>query len=371
MADGTNTAGNGGQNNNDNANVNVNDAGNTGTLENDPVFAKHLDIAIEAQDGKKDTNTEAKGSEDKDDKSGKQPAADDKNSKSGTGDGTAQQQPNKEGKENKGTAAGPKDLTLQDGTVIKGGQERRFYEQRELARQQLQSTTTTLNATRAELQKAQDELKTVRASVESVQGAAPQDVALGVRILRDLKADPVGAMKKLLAEVIAQGHTIEGIGAGVDQLALQRMLDDRLGKQNVAPQQTEEQLVAEAQAEATQFFSNHPDARTHEPLLARVLNDHPHLSLEDAYFQSKAWFIENGYDWSQPLNGQMAASNNTQQQQQDQQQPKPIPGSGNSPANGAANVKAADQVDVAHEDTSIDDIIRQSMKEAGLLDNSQ
>jgi hypothetical protein len=342
-----------------------NDAGNASGLESDPVFAKHLDIAIEAQDGKKEPapNTAPEGGEPKSKEGDQQATGDAKDSKSGDGNRPAQQQPEQKGKKEEGQAPGPKDLKLPDGTVIKGGSERRFYEQRELARQQLQARTNELDQVRGEVTRLNSELDAMRQAVQSVNGLPPQEVALGVRILSDLKRDPVGALKKLLAEAVSQGHTIEGIGSGVDQLALQRMLDERLGSQQQPQQISEQEAIAEAQREATAFFTAHPDARTHEPLLARVLNDHPHLSLEDAYYQSKNWFIENGYDWSQPLQAQQAASNNNTQQQP--QNKAPLPNGGNVASNNAPVVKAS-EVPVAHEDTSMDEIIKAAMRENGL-----
>jgi hypothetical protein len=113
-------------------------------LLSDPILSKHLDIAIEAQDGpkaKKDTEQGAKkptADKTKGSKAAKTDSTSDKK------DATAQPKPDKEGKEAKGNTRGPKDLVLKgqgpDGTdlVIKGGLNARFYEQLQTARQQTQ-----------------------------------------------------------------------------------------------------------------------------------------------------------------------------------------------------------------------------------------
>ncbi len=63
----------------------------------------------------------------------------------------------------------------------------------------------------SERTRLQAELQTMRETVQSVNGMEPQQVALGSRIMKDLQSDPVGTVKKLLAELVANGHTIEGI----------------------------------------------------------------------------------------------------------------------------------------------------------------
>ena len=110
---------------------------------------KNIDIAIEAQDGAPETPTTPT--------EGEQEASTEQQPKdrpSGDGDRSAQPKPPKEGKETP-SAPSPKDLRLQDGTVVKGGAERRFYEQREIARAQLQTRERELTSARSELARTQ------------------------------------------------------------------------------------------------------------------------------------------------------------------------------------------------------------------------
>jgi hypothetical protein len=46
-----------------------------------------------------------------------------------------------------------------------------------------------------------------------------QHLATAVRMFTDLQRDPAGTLKKLLAEAVALGHTVEGIGQGIVDVA--------------------------------------------------------------------------------------------------------------------------------------------------------
>jgi hypothetical protein len=312
-----------------------------------------IDIALEAQDGKPETTTE--------ETTGAEVVApvDNKDSTSGNGDDKSQQQPNKEGTQTPQQTHGAKDLTLGDGTVVKGGAERRFYEQRETARQQASHYKEQADRAAQELQTARSELQTLRQATESLHGADPQTLRIGAAIVTDLQRDPVGTMKKLLAEVVAQGHSIESIGVGVDTLAIQRLLDERIPAQQDEP--TEQEILQQAQQEVNNFYGAHPDARPHDAVLGRMLRDNPGVDLDTAYFELKNAFAEKGFDWSRSLEDNLndASSQNITPQPKPQQQ---LP-------NGrpmTPNISNADEVKVAHEDTDMSDIVRAAMRESGM-----
>ena len=317
---------------------------------------RNIDIAIEAQDGKPEATTpsgepEAGTSSEQQDRP------------SGDSNGAAQPKPAQESKEAKPAAPHPKDLALGDGTIVKGGAERRFYEQREIARQQLQTRERELTNTRNELAQTQQALASMQQSVQSLHGIEPQQLALGARIIQDLQRDPQGTLKKLLAEAAAQGYSIDEIGNGVDMAAIQRMIDERLPQQDNTEYRSEEELLDEATREANAFFGAHPDARPHDKLFASVLRDHPDLSLEDAYYQVRDAFIEKGYDWNLSLEQNLGLGAATQQPTPQPGNRAPLP-----PGNNAANseIKAADVASLATEDMDTGDIVRQAMRESGL-----
>jgi len=331
--------------------------GENETLDN---IEKNIDIAIEAQDGKA---PETPSTEVTTPDAGKEQQPEDRSG--GSSDGGAQPQPKQEGTPPAPSAHGPKDLKLQDGTVIKGGAERRFYEQREVARAQLQTRERELETTRNQLATVQSQLEAVHASVQALHGIEPSQLALGARIIVDLQRDPQGTLKKLLAEAAAQGYSIADIGSGVDMAAIQRMIDERLPQQDNEEYQSEEEILQEATDEANAFYGRHPDARPHDQLLASVLRDHPGLGLEDAYFQVRDAFSEKGYDWSLSLEQNLGLgvdpANAGGQQQPGNRAPLP-------PGNNAANapINSADVTALASDDMDTGDIVRQAMRESGL-----
>lgn len=344
---------------------------------------KHLDIAIEAQDGKQQTNNEdtSTGSETGTDANANSGKANDKGGTSGGGDSTSQQRTDEKGKKEEERAASAnkgKDLVDAQGNVLaKAGQERRFFEQREVARQEAQHLRGQLSSLQNELTRVQGELKTARDSVTNVQGVPPEQLGIAVNIFRDLQRDPVGTVKKLLAEVKANGHNVDGIGADVDTLAIQRMIANNTGNQK-QDEPSEADVAANAKRTADEFFGRHPDARPHDSLLAQVLRDNPGVDLDTAYFQLRGAFAEKGFDWNLSLEDNLRASglqqNNQQsnqqnvgnQQQQNNQHQAPLLG-GRNVDTGA--VVEANKPSIAHETEDWDSIIRGAMAEAGLKPN--
>ena len=324
-------------------------------------FDKHLDIAIEAQDGPKTKEADTAKSSEADKSS---------DSTSGTSNDSTQQQPNKETKETQQPTARAKDLTITENgqqLVVRGGAERRFYEQREIARQQADTFKQEAEAARTEARNIQEKYDMLNAGVERLHGADARTVAIGVQMVSDLQRDPVGTMKKLLAEVTAQGYKIEELGAGVDTAAIQRMIDERLPR-NTQTEQTDEEILAEATAEANQFFNRFPDARVHDELLARVMRDYPGTDLHTAYFNLKSSFADKGFDWSRSLEDNIKdtrshSSTDNAQTNQNTNQQKPLP---NGRAPNADEFKLDNGNGVVHEDTDTSEIVRQAMRESGM-----
>jgi hypothetical protein len=354
-----------GSNNSGNANS-ADDRG--GTVDGvDPTISKHLDLAIEAQDGPKDANatkTNAASTEGEADK-GKQQTG----SQSSTGDSSAQsgdQTKDPAVTEAARTLAGAKDLRLTDGTVVKGGAERRFYEQREIARSQLATTQTDLGNLRQEHKALQEKYETLENSTKQLHGVDPKILSVGATIVTDLQRDPVGTIKKLLAETAAQGYNVADLGVGIDTAAITRLLEERLPT-NKPKEKTDAELEAEATAEVSQFYSQFPDARPHDKLLAAVLRDHPELDMRSAYYAVKSGFAEKGFDWSLSLEDNLKAvassgDGNNQGNNTNQNQQKPLPNGGNG---GNGEFKLNDSA-VADDSMDTGDIVKQAMREAGM-----
>lgn len=333
----------------------------------DAAFAKHLDIAIEAQDGpSQNTDTETKtGNEAETNADGTAKQPDD--SKSSTDDPNAQQQSDKKSEETGQQAHGAKDLKLSDGTVVRGGQERRFFEQRNVAREQAKALETRLDSIQRERNEFEQKFKDLESTVSNLHGADPVKVKIGLNIVNDLQRDPQGTMQKLLAEVIAQGYTIEGIGAGIDTAAITRLIEERLPAKGATEEVSIEKITADATAEANQFFASYPDAKPHDELLARMLGDNPGLDLQSAYFQLKGAFAEKGFDWSRSLEDNVKATSgqtNNENKTADTTNPnnKPLP-NGN---NGNGTDVVVNRGNISHESEDTGDIVKQAMREAGM-----
>lgn len=348
-------------------------ASTTDNLEADPILSKHLDIAIEAQDGKKSDATakSAEPQEKADDK-----AAGSKDAKAdSTGDktdATAQSKPDEKGKEAKGDTRGPKDLVLKgqgpDGTdlVIKGGPERRFYEQLQTARQRTNHLENEVKSRDTRLQELQTKFDAMNNSVQQINGMPPAQLAAATRLFTDLQRDPSGTLKKLLAEAVALGHTVEGIGQGIDVEAIKAAIRSELATKETVKEPTQEEIANEAQREVDNFYGRFPDARTHDALLGAVLRDHPDLTLEAAYFQLKDAFAEKGFDWSRTIEDNVNDASGAAPQEKDttNNQQKPLP-------NGTGEVSGNEPIEkhkdvVMSENSDMGDIVKAAMRESGM-----
>lgn len=337
--------------------------------ENDPILAKHFEMAgikddpVEnadenagdnADENAQDTDTAVEGKPSSDEASSQgdqEQAPADKDSKGdGTNDGKKQG-----AKEEPKSAAGPNDLVLPDGEIVKAGKERRWYEQRELARQELKSIQNKVQKYEADLTAERAKVAAYEQATQQINGLPPEQAAASVRLYRDLAADPVGTVKKLLVELKTQGHNIEGIGAGVDTAAVQRMLDQRLKPvEDARPTQ-------DIDREVEVFYNTYPDARIHDDTLAQVITKHPNLSFEEAYYRLRASVIDNGLDWSKPLAPQIAATQNRSAQKPQ----TPAPMTNGRPA-VASTVIERDQNPFSPEGGTTDDIVKAAMREAGI-----
>ena len=330
-------------------------------------FDEHLDRVVSASIGEEpdastetaDTSAEGGTTTTTESTSGERTPAE-QNSNSNAAKPDTQPKAVKEGKKDQGSAAGPQDLTLTDGTVVKAGAERRFFEAAQIARQESANYKNQAKQATDNYTRVKSELTQLQTTVSNLHGVDPNTASLGVRIVQDMQRDPVGTVRKLLTEVISQGHSIEGIGAGVDTAAITRLIESRLApitsQQDTVEQ--EQRLQQETLAEVNQFYGSYPDARLHDQHIAKVLQDYPQMNLTEAYFALKNEFNNNGFDWNRGLVEQVQERS---AQQSQQPTPKAMP-NGRTPA----NVRPTSEVAIAHENTSLDDIIKASMRESGL-----
>lgn len=330
-------------------------------------YAKHFEAAgITAEDTSGDEakqgeeqSTGAKSGEEAPKPGSEAKAPDGKVGDSGAKDADGKPIPDSKGKKEEGKTGNAGDLTLQDGSVVKAGAERRYYEQYHTERQRSADLQNQLKQMTESRDTHRQRLNEVQQTVQSVQGADPQLVAVGVRMAKDLQRDPVGTLKVMLAEAVAAGYPIEGIGAGVDKMALERIVA-QAALQNTQQQNNPDQRIdAEVAQEINQFYSSYPDARIHDAVLGAVLRDHPQLSLSEAYFELKQQFIAKGFDWSKPLAEQATARSADHNKSQQQQAPMPNGRQANA-------IEPADKTIVAPANADNGDIVKEAMREAGI-----
>lgn len=274
----------------------------------------------------------------------------------------------KQGKEVKGPEpSGPKDLTLTDGTVIKSGPERRWYENMQIARQQADATRLTLSQRDQEITTLKAAAVAHEQAVQAMGATSPQNATTALRLYGDLQRDPLGTTTKLLAELKAAGHNVEGIGGAVDTLAIGQMIT-RQAQQGGEQQQsrvTPAQVAESARVETGQFFARYPDAVQHDSVLADIITKHPNVSLDDAYFQLKHAVVNQGFDWSQPLAAQVQARQAAATAAAGQQQGGKVA----LMVNGRVATAAAGDINpitnVNPDGETFEDIIRASMRETG------
>ena len=310
----------------------------------------------QGSDAKQPSDAQQEGAQDQ------KPAAADQNSGSKPADDGKKQ-------EQKGQGSGsgnPGDLTLSDGSVIKAGAERRLYENLQTERQRVTHLRTEKQQVETALNDARTKLQTYEENFKQIGVTDPVHVSAATRLYRDLSTNPVPVLKQLLAEAKALGHNLDGIGAGVDTAAIQLMLDQKLGK--TSENNSTVDIEQEAARDTADFLSKFPDAVTHENEIAQLVALNPRMSLADIYFEFKNTVISQGFDWSKPLQPQIAA-------RASQEKPAaPVTPNGQPPlVNGrgvAPNVTGAnfDEKDVLKSGSSdsLDDIIRQAMREANL-----
>lgn len=277
---------------------------------------------------------------------------------------------NQQGKKEEGQAAvGPGDLTLQDGTIIKAGQERRWYNESQAYKTQVGTLNTQLHNERQSHNSAKEKLAKYEDAAKAVGVADPTEMSQSLRLYRDLREKPVETIKQLLAELKAVGHNIEGIGSSVDTAAISRMLDQRLGDAKLTEGRQQQELSEQDQRvaeEVTTFLTTYPDAAMHEAHIAALIEANPGTSLVDAYIALKNGAEARGFNWAQPLSPQIEAakqSDQTQQQTQQQQSNiKPLTQGTNISGHSQGKVEVIPHLQA----NSIEDAIRASLAEHGI-----
>ena len=252
-----------------------------------------------------------------------------------------------------GPARGPGDLVDAQGQVIaKGGAERRLYEQA----QRVSQENSTLKGRVAELE-GQAKAVTDAGSVGTQLGLTPEEITSGAQLIAAYKENPIETIKYLLTQAQAAGHNMEGVGSGTDVGAIKKLIEDAM-----KPFVDDRQLVLDTQKQREEadkvyndFMARHPDALVHQDALAQLLEKDTTLNPEAAYFKLLNFYQTKGLDWTKSLDTLQKELKEGKSGAQT-----------SLPAGGANAADVTDTAEVASVDTSLDDIIRGAMKEAGV-----
>jgi hypothetical protein len=348
--------------------------------ENDPIMKHHfanagIDDASPTEESGDNTDapssndTSPQSGEDSSTPQGQDSVGGEQGADTVSSDSSGNDRTKKQGKEEKGKVTGnPGDLRDGSGNVIaRAGPERRFYEQLQTSRQQIQALERREQAAIQRSTSLEQQLQVAQTSIQAFGAQDAVSASNALRLYQDLKTNPVNAITNLIAELKAAGHNIDGIGSAVDTAAIQRMIaanSGNSGQQRQGPSQQE--IDQQAEQEVATFFATYPDAVTHDEILADIVTKNPNLSIETAYFQLKNAAIERGLDFSRPLQpqiqAQVAARGGQQNQQQGQRTPM-LNGRG-----GANNlqVEKDDKFDLTPGGETYDDIIRDELRKANL-----
>jgi|TARA_Y100000310_G_scaffold263231_1_gene273295 hypothetical protein len=254
---------------------------------------------------------------------------------------------------------GPKDLIDRQGNIIaKGGPERRHYETAQRLKQE--NTTLTNRVTQLE-----GESKAIAGAgnLGTQFNLTPDELTTGAQIMAAFKENPADTVKYLLTQTQAAGHNIDGIGGTTDSAAIKQMLETALApfvqeRQDRLDTQNREQ---EALYTYNAFSAKYPDAAIHENSLARLIETDNSLTPDTAYFKLKAFYAEKGLDWNVPLETYARAAQAQKNKRADE-----TSDATQLPSGGTDDANVTNTPIVADPSESYDNIIRESMKEAGV-----
>lgn len=252
--------------------------------------------------------------------------------------------------------------------VARSGRERRLYEQQRAVEKAVGPVRQELENTKAQLQAFRE-----AAALPTQLGLNPQDVTTAMQFMSHWRRDPVGAAKNMLTELRAAGYNVDELASTVDAGAIRRMVMDAVApfQQDREATRLQAEQHAAAQREVQQLHAEMPWTTLQERELSMILQADDSLSLREAAYRLHLWAVQNGYDINQPIADQYNARQAQPHGQQapQQQAPTPQPNMARAPgpiASGNGPLVERRGSSLGHE-RSTKDIVRESMREAGLI----
>lgn len=120
-------------------------------------------------------------------------------------------------------------------------------------------------------------------------GLSDVQVESGIKLMKQYRQDPIGAIKSLLTQAQMDGIDIGQIGANIsaDPQALRAMLDEalehRLG--NTEKENSEESAMQKATQEANEFLQEFPQAAQHVDIITQAKQQFPNMPLREIWLR--------------------------------------------------------------------------------------
>lgn len=257
------------------------------------------------------------------------------------------------------------DLVDSNGKLLaRAGAERRFYEENQRLKQERNNfNNVVLPQIRQQYQKMETELEQYKGIVEGIRATdlTPQDIQSGLDFVRNWRKNPKDVVKFLLTSLQSSGIDIDidGMHNDSQMAAIKQMIDEKFAPFDKEREEAERIAEQEAEVEQTynSFITKYPDAVVHDKVLAHMIKYDPTLTPEMAYLQLQNYYLRNNLDFSKSLEAiAMENKNNTT---------KPNQGLPQTPTISDNVATKPQQQRVANVGTSMNDIIKQAMTDAG------
>lgn len=223
-------------------------------------------------------------------------------------------------------------------------------------------------------------------TIASSLNLAPDEYALGARIMAAYKSDPIKAIKYLLTEAQNNGIDTSDIaagGGGPSLPALMAAIEERLDAklkpfsfitEDRARTVQEQQQHSAAEQGVNELLAEYPDAELHGMNIALIMNHHlengKDITMREAYLIARNYAHENGFDWTKDLTPQaqakaakLAGTTVVAPAPNAVIPPRTLPNMNGREGNGSI-IPRPQQIAPGLTDTA--DIVRESMREAGM-----
>lgn len=207
---------------------------------------------------------------------------------------------------------------------------------------------------------------------------APEEYAIGARIMATFKSDPKKAIAFLVSEAQNNGVDVSDLGVGgggISVAAIEKVLQDKIDAAlkpfsfiTADREQQEQDREAHSQANdvVNDFLESMPDAEIHMDSIAKVMNTNPgKVSITEAYWILNAHAAKHQLDWTKELGPQLAAKlGKTPNKGQPANNGRTLPDLNGRQGNDSVVTRNRT---VMSGEASTSDIVKEAMRDAGMV----